>query len=62
MAEKSWDTLKNAYWDAMKKMVAPTSQITFVKKGGGAIDTTVVLFPMPFQGHLFSIHFVTSVK
>ena len=35
--EKSRDTLMNAYWDAMKKMVASTSQITFIKKGGGSV-------------------------
>ena len=61
VAEKSRDTLMNAYWDAMKKMVASTSQITFVKKGGGTVNSTVVLVPMPFQGHLFSVHFVTNV-
>lgn len=60
VAEKSRDTLMNAYWDAMKKMVASTMQITFVKKGGEKVNTTVVLVPMPFQGHLFSVHFVTN--
>lgn len=61
VAEKSRDTLMNAYWDAMKKMVASTNQITFVKNGGETVNSTVVLVPMPFQGHLFSIHFVTNV-
>jgi PAS domain-containing protein len=60
VAEKSRDTLMKAYWDAMKKMVVSTSQITFVKKGGGTVNSTVVLVPMPFQGHLFSVHFVTN--
>ena len=59
--EKSRDTLMNAYWDAMKKLVASTNQITFIKKGGGSVKSTVVLVPMPFQGHLFSVHFVTKV-
>jgi hypothetical protein len=61
VAEKSRDTLMNAYWDAMKKMVASTSQITFVKKGGSSVESTVVLVPMSFQGHLFAVHFVTNV-
>jgi hypothetical protein len=61
VAEKSRDTLMNAYWDAMKKMVASTSQITFVKKGGELVNSTVVLVPWPFQGHLFAVHFVTNV-
>jgi hypothetical protein len=60
VAEKSQDTLKNAYWTAMKKMVASTSQITFVKKDGKQVNTTLVLVPMPFQGHLFAVHFVTN--
>lgn len=61
VAEKSRDTLMNAYWNAMKKMVASTSQITFVKKGGGEVNSTVVLVPLPFQGHLFAVHFLTNV-
>lgn len=61
VAEKSRDTLMKAYWDAMKKKVASTSQITFVKKGGGTVNSTIVLVPIPFQGHLFSVHFVTNV-
>ena len=61
VAEKSRDTLMIAYWDAMKKMVASTSQITFVKKGGGEVNSTVVLVPMPFQGHHFAVHFLTNV-
>ena len=31
VAEKSRDTLMNAYWDAMNKRVASTNQIIFVK-------------------------------
>ena len=61
VAEKSRDTLSNAYWAAMKKMVASTSQITFVKKDGKQVNSTLVLVPMPFQGHLFAVHFVTNV-
>jgi hypothetical protein len=61
VAEKSRDTLANAYWAAMKKMVASTSQITFVKKDGKQVNSTLVLVPLPFQGHLFAVHFVTNI-
>jgi PAS domain-containing protein len=61
VAEKSRETLMTAYWDAMKKRVSSTTQLTWMKKGGGTIDTTVILVPVSSQGHLFSIHFVTSV-
>ena len=62
VAEKSREPLMTAYWDAMKKMVASTTQITWMKKGGGTVSSTVILVPMPFRGHLFPIHFVTSVE
>jgi len=61
VAEKSRETLMTAYWDAMNKKTASTTQITWMKKGGGTFDSTVVLVPMFFDGHLFSVHFVTNV-
>jgi len=61
VAEKSRDTLTTACWDAMNKKTASTTQITWMKKGGGTFDSTVILVPMFFDGHLFSVHFVTNV-
>ena len=61
VAEKSRETLSSAYWDAMRKMVASTSELTLMKKGGETVDTTVILVPMSYAGHLFSVHFVTDV-
>jgi len=60
VAEKSRDTLMTAYWDAMNKMKASTIQLTLTKKDGGAVETTMILVPMFFQGHMFAVHFVTS--
>jgi hypothetical protein len=62
VAEKSRETLMTAYWDAMKKKTASTTQITWMKKGGGTFDSTVILVPMFFDGHLFAVHFVTQVR
>jgi carbohydrate-binding DOMON domain-containing protein len=60
VAEKSRETLSSAYLNAMKKMAASTIQLTWMKKDGATIDSTMILVPMFFQGHLFSVHFVTS--
>jgi hypothetical protein len=60
--EKSRETLSTAYWDSVKKMMASTIQITWMKKGGGTLDSTMILVPMFFQGHMFSVHFVTATK
>ena len=60
VAEKSRETLSSAYLTAMKKKTASTIQLTWMKKDGATIDSTMILVPMFFQGHLFSVHFVTS--
>jgi hypothetical protein len=59
VVEKSRETLMNAYWNAMNKMVASTIQLTLMKKEGATVETTMVLVPIFFSGHLFSVHFVT---
>ncbi len=61
VSEKSQETMKTAYWDAMNKKIASTVQITWMKKDGGTFDSTVVFVPMFFDGHLFSAHFITNV-
>jgi len=60
VAEKSRETLATAYWASVQKMAASTIQLTWMKKDGATIDSTMVLVPMFFQGHMFSVHFVTS--
>ncbi len=60
VTEKSREALSTAYWNAMQKMVASTIPMTWMKKDGATIDSTMILVPMPFKGHIFSVHFVTS--
>jgi len=57
---KSRETLSSAYWTAMEKMAASTIPMTWMKKDGASIDSTMILVPMFFEGHMFSVHFVTS--
>ena len=58
--EESRETLMNAYWNAMNKMVASTIPMSWMKKDGSKLDSTMILVPMYSQGHMFSVHFVTS--
>jgi hypothetical protein len=58
--EKSRETLSSAYWKAMQTMAASTIQLTWMKTTGEKIESTMILVPMFFQGHMFSVHFVTS--
>jgi hypothetical protein len=60
VTEKSRETLASAYWNAMEKMAASTIPMTWMKKDGTALESTMILVPMFFEGHMFSVHFVTS--
>ena len=60
--EKSRETLSSAYWQAMEKKAASTIPMTWIKKDGPAMDSTLILVPMFFEGHMFSVHFVTSTS
>ena len=60
--EKSRETLSSAYWQAMEKKVASTIPMTWMKKDGATMDSTLILVPMFFKGHMFSVHFVTSTS
>ena len=62
MTEKSRETLSSAYWQAIKKKAASTIPMTWIKKDGVVMDSTMILVPMFFEGHMFSVHFVTSTS
>jgi PAS domain-containing protein len=57
--ERSREGLVNAYRNAMEKMVASTIELTWKKKSGGTVGTTVVLVPIAYSGHLLALHFVS---
>lgn len=61
VVEKSRETVASAYWNAMEKMIGSTIQVTWKKKSGETIDSTVIFVPMAYQGHLFAVHFVSNV-
>jgi hypothetical protein len=61
VAPKSRETLSTAYWNSVNKMSASTIQLTWMKKTGETIDSTMILVPMFFKGHMFSVHYVTSI-
>jgi len=56
--ENSQGTLIDAYQKAMQNMIASTNKVSWKKKSGGTVDTTVILVPISYEGHLFALHFV----
>lgn len=55
---KSQDTLIDAFQNAMQSLSASTIQVRWKKKSGGTADTTVILVPISYKGHLVALHFV----
>lgn len=56
--ESSQDALIEAFQKGMQSMVASTFKVRWKKKSGGTADTTVILVPISYEGHLFALHFV----
>jgi PAS domain S-box-containing protein len=59
VASKSQETLANTYQKAMGQFVGSTIKVTWKKKSGSTVETTVVLVPISHAGHLFALHFVS---
>ncbi len=55
----SQETLVNAYNQAMEKFIASNIKVTWKKKSGGTVVTSVVLVPIAYDDHIFALHFVS---
>ena len=57
--ENSAKELVGAYVDAMEKLIGSHINITWKKKNGENVKTDVILVPIPFEGHILALHFVS---
>jgi PAS domain-containing protein len=55
----SQETLVNAYQQAMEKLIPANIKVTWRKKSGGTVATSVVLVPIEYDDHLFALHFIS---
>jgi carbohydrate-binding DOMON domain-containing protein len=58
VADESQHTLVSAYQDAMQDMVGSAITITWKKKDGELVESTVILVPLSFKGHVCAMHFI----
>jgi len=58
--DESMKSLTTAYQDAMTRMVGSTINVTWRKKSGGKVDSSVILVPVAYNGHLFALHFISA--
>jgi len=58
--KKSQQTVVSAYRDSMGKMVGSKIDAKMKRKSGSIIDTTIIMVPVAYQGHLFALHFISE--
>ena len=57
--QSSQETLVKAYQQAMEKYIPANIKVTWKKKSGGSVATSVVMVPIEYEGHLFALHFIS---
>ena len=55
----SQQPLVTAYRQAMEKLIPANIKVTWKKKSGGTVGTSVVMVPIAYDGHLFALHFIS---
>ncbi|MCW4003820.1 MAG: hypothetical protein NWE95_07915 [Candidatus Bathyarchaeota archaeon] len=59
--EKSREKVATAYWNATDNFNASTINVTWKKKDETTANSTMVICPMAYKGHILAIHFITSI-
>ncbi len=60
VTEESQNNLSSAYQKAIEKFEGSAVKISWKKKGGGSVSTTVILVPISYEGHLLALHFISE--
>jgi PAS domain-containing protein len=55
----SQEILVSAYRLAMEKLIPANIKVTWKKKSGGTVVTSVVMVPIAYDDHFFALHFVS---
>jgi len=58
--KNSQQILVSAYRDAMEKMIGSKINVKIKKNSGRTVDTSIIMVPVAYQGHLFALHFVSE--
>jgi hypothetical protein len=60
VADESQHALVSAYQNAMQNMAGSSLEVTWKKKDGEPVESTVILVPLPFKGHVCALHFIET--
>lgn len=61
LIEEDQDKATQSYMKASENFQASTLPVTWVKKGGQRIHSTIVMVPITYQNEVFVLHFI-SIK
>lgn len=59
VAEESQEALVDAYQKAMEESAGSQVKVTWKKKNGETMPSTVIIVPISYNGHLFALHFIS---
>ena len=51
----------SAYTRAMEKLSASKIEVKLKKKTGETFDTSIIMVPIAYQGHLFALHYIDQI-
>jgi hypothetical protein len=57
--KNSQETLVNAYTQTIEKLIPSNIKVTWKKKTGGTVATSVVMVPIEYDNHLFAMHYIS---
>ncbi len=60
--EPSRNAFMSAYWSAVNNMNASTIQVTWKRRDKTKVESTMILLPMAFEGHIISVNFIINSK
>jgi PAS domain-containing protein len=58
--EASKNAFMTAYWSAINNMNASSVELTWKRKNGAKVKSSMVILPMTYQGHILSVHFIIN--
>lgn len=59
--DESREILISAYQKAMEDKVASNIEVSWKKKTGQTVKTSVIMVPISYNGELLAIHFITKI-
>lgn len=57
--ESSREALASAYWNAVESFNASTINVNWKKKDNTKINSTLIIVPIAYQGHVLAVHYIT---